>query len=547
MKRLKVTVFLSFIMVFLLNSVPGAAAIPEEVQKTKSTIQTEMIMSHIEFLASWHCRGRETGQKGMDVAAKYIETVFKGAGVKPAVDFGGYYQDVELETLTLTKDIKLELETIQGSGKAVINGKLKRDFLPIRISGEMAVTAPVVFAGYGITAPEHNYDDYKNLNVEGKIVLVMRHEPGEKDPKSPFDGNKNSIHGTILTKILNAQKHGAVGILFVTDPMNHKDQKITSSYSSGAYWSELNKEDYKDSEQFKFMRFSPLMRMVGDDYGIRIPAILISGNMADHILGHKKSLKDIQQRIDSQLKAQSFAIAGKTVNMAVSFERKPVEAYNIVAKVEGSDPKLKNEVVIVGGHYDHVGVDKRGRLYGGADDNASGTAVVMELARAFQKLKQKPKRTILFVLFTAEEKGLYGARYYVKNPIFPLDKTVAMINLDMLGRNDPKQMSLVGKYQYPKLYDIIDDLNKKHTKFDFNFSIENFIRNSDHFPFMRKDIPSVFFNSGSHEELHMPTDRTNLIEEEKIGKVAKLVFLTLWEVAEQPEGADLRSIRRKEK
>jgi Zn-dependent M28 family amino/carboxypeptidase len=236
----------------------------------------------------------------------------------------------------------------------------------------------------------------------------------------------------------------------------------------------------------------------------------------------------------------SFPLHGQKVTMDIFFKKEAVEAGNIVAKVEGSDPELKKEVVIVGAHYDHQGKDNRGQVYPGADDNASGTAVVMELARAFQNLKQKPKRTILFILFTAEEKGLLGAHYYMKDPLFPLDKTLAMINLDMVGRNDVDQMAVIGKYQFPKLFKIAETINKKTVNFQFNFSVEQFIRHSDHTPFMRAGIPCIMFNSGMHDQLHTPKDTAGKIIPDKVEKVAQLVFLTLWEVANLPAGTRLK-------
>lgn len=513
---------------------------PEEVIAVKNSITGKMILSHIDFLASRHCRGRETGEKGMDVASKYITSVLKGAELEAAGEFASYFQYVKLKKVSLALPIgnHLQIEEKIIGAALTKKAKLEWDFLPVNLSAEKEVTAPLVFAGYGITAPEHKYDDYKNLDVRGKIVLALRHEPGENDPQSPFEGRRMSKYGSLLTKILNAQKHGAVGILFVTDPLNHKE--LTASSVGGTYWPSLRKERYKDDEDYKFMSFSPRMRIVGADYGVKIPAVALDGKLVDYLLGEKHSLLRIQEGIDKNLTPNSFTIPGKRVDMAVNFKNEYVNAYNIVAKVVGSDPELKDEVVIVGGHYDHVGKDKRGRVYGGADDNASGTAGILELARAFRKLRQKPKRTVIFILFTAEEKGLLGARYYVENPLFPLEKTVAMINLDMIGRNDVEQMSLIGRYQYPKLYALIDKINKKTVNFDLNFAVEEFIRQSDHFPFMRKEVPTVFFNSGMHDELHRPEDTADLIIPEKAQKVTQLVFLSLWEVANLPPGASLK-------
>lgn len=282
------------------------------------------------------------------------------------------------------------------------------------------------------------------------------------------------------------------------------------------------------------------MRIVGDDFGVKIPAVALDGKLVDYLLGEKYSLISLQKEIDKKMIPRSFPLHNRKISMGIFFRNEPVSANNIAAKVRGSDPKLKEEVVIVGAHYDHMGKDNRGRVYGGADDNASGTAGVMELARAFRNLKKKPKRTILFILFTAEEKGLLGSKYYVENPLFPLEKTVAMINLDMIGRNDMDQISIIGRYQYPKLFSIFDSTNRETVNFDLNFAVEEFIRQSDHFPFMRKDIPTVFFNSGMHDELHQPEDTVGLIIPEKTEKATQLIFLSLWKIANLPPATRLK-------
>lgn len=530
----------AFIMVFFLVSA-AAADYPEDVLKAKRSVTGRMIVSHIDFLASKYCRGRETGETGMDVAQKYITSVLSGTGATPMGEMGSFFQKVNLKTVSLSDRVHLKIEDHINGPSLINNAKLEWDYLPIYISAEKEVTAPVVFAGYGITAPEHNYDDYKTIDARGKIVLVMRHEPGENDDNSPFDGRKNSKYGTFMAKILNAQEHGAVGILFVTDPLNHTDLSLAGAgFLSGTDWPSLRKKRMKDDEDLQYMKFEKRMRIVGQDFDVRIPAMLIDGKLANTLLGTGHSLRTLQEEIDKAMKPRSLSLTGKKVFMEVYFKTEPVKAGNIVAKVEGSDPVLEDEVVIVGAHYDHEGKDNNGQFYPGADDNASGTAAVLELARAFKNMETKPKRTILFILFTAEEKGLLGARFYVDNPLFPLEKTVAYINLDMIGRNDVDQMGVLGKYQYPKLFNIIERINKKTANFELNFNVDEFIKNSDHFPFMRKKVPSVFFNSGMHDELHTPRDTVDRIIKEKVEKVAQLVFLTLWETANLPAGTDLR-------
>lgn len=535
-----IIVFLVSVFMFQAGAV-YAADYSKEVLEVKQTIKGRMMLSHIQFLASKYCRGRETGDWGMDVADKYISSVFNGIGITPAGDFGGFFQPVKLKNVHLDKNISLTIESFSPSANQTKNARLDWEFLPVIISAETKVSAPVVFAGYGITAPEHNYDDYKNINASGKIVLVMRHEPGENKSSSPFEGEKNSKYGTLLEKIRNAQKHGAIGIMFVTDPLNHKDDldHKGGSYMSGTYWPSLTKEEMKKEEDFKYMKFEPRMRLY-DTFGVRIPAVTISNELAGLILGSNRSLLKIQKGIDKTMKPNSFTVSGKRVTMDIFFKNEAVKANNIVAKIEGSDPELKKEVVIVGAHYDHEGKDNRGRVYGGADDNASGTSAVLELARAFASLKTKPKRTILFILFTAEEKGLLGARYYTEHPLFPLDKTLALVNLDMLGRNDVAQIAVVGKYQYPKLFDMIAAANKKSVNFELTLSAESFLANSDHFPFMRKDVPSIFLNSGSHDQLHRPEDTAGRINPDKLEKVGQLVFLSLWDLADMPAGSKLK-------
>lgn len=531
-KSLADKLFLTIVLISL--SFPlSASDFPDEVIEAKRSIKGKMLVSHIDFLASKYCRGRETGKYGLDVAIKYITSILKGAGLEPAGEYGSYYQNVRLKKVSLGKNNLLEVAEKTDGLELIKKAKLEWDFLPVTISAEKQVSAPLAFAGYGITAADLKYDDYKKLPVKGKIVLVMRHEPGENDPSSPFEGRKLSNYGTLLSKILNAQKHGAVGILFVTDPLNHKD--LTPAATGGTYWPGLRKQRMKDDEDFKYMKFSPRMRIIGDDFGVNIPATAIDSKLADYLLGDSHSLPDLQERIDKEMKPHSFALPGKIVSIGVFFKNEPVRAYNIVAKVRGSDPELKDEVVIVGAHYDHVGKDNRGRVFGGADDNASGTSGVLELARAFQNLNKKPKRTVLFILFTAEEKGLLGSRFYVEHPLFPLEKTVAMINLDMIGRNDVDQISLIGRYQYPKFYKIIEAVNRKSINIEINFSVEEFIRQSDHFPFMKKHVPTVFFNSGMHEQLHRPEDTSDRIISEKIEKVTQLVFLSLWKIANLPQ------------
>lgn len=505
-----------------------------EVLAAKNSIKGKMLLSHVEFLASKHCRGRETGTYGMRVATAYIESVLKGAGVEPAGRIGRYRQSVYLESIDLSSNCFLRIEESKHGSKLLKAAELEEDYLPVILSEENEVSAPLVFVGYGITATEHKYDDYKGIDAKGKIVLALRYEPREKDESSPFDGKKLSPYAPLLSKIKNAQKHGAVGIIFFTGPLNSK--RAGASSCSGTFWPSIYKARTKDDEESEFIDWLKNIRISDDDFGVRIPVAAIDGKLAGRLIGEKHSIKTIQEKIDKTMKPRSFPIAGKKISMAIYFKTEPIDAYNLVAKVEGSDPELKKEVVIVGAHYDHMGKKIRGQLYPGADDNASGTAGVIELARAFQNLQVKPKRSILFLLFTAEEKGLYGSRFYVDHPIFPVEKTRALINLDMIGRNNVDQVSMLGRYHYPKLWDIVDAANRASGNMEINFNAEGSLRRSDQMPFLRKKIPSLYFNSGYHDQYHRPEDTAVRIIPEKMEKIVRLVFLSLYKIADQPAG-----------
>ncbi|MCP4213582.1 MAG: M28 family peptidase [bacterium] len=527
--------FLFLLVLFSLTASQPA----EEIHKIRGTITADRLMSHIHFLASPYCRGRLPGDPGMDVTDKYIFSVLKGAGVQPANKSAGYFSPVKIREISLSDRIFFKTEERIGNTSLTKHARMEWDFLPITLSAEKEVNAPVIFAGFGITAPEHQYDDYKNLDARGKIVLVLRDEPSPTPvagAKPVFEVKKLSKHGTLLTKILNARKHGAVGILVAEAPLSAKDRSLNiHDFMGGTNWPSLRNKQAKRHHKHQNRKRSYIWKNVGDDYGVTIPAAKIDGNLADSIMG-TYSLLQIQKDFLEKMKPHSFPLPGKRIHMQIAFNSQPVKAHNIIFKVEGSDPQLKNEYVVLGAHYDHLGVDKGGRVNGGANDNASGSSLVMELARAFQKMETKPKRSLLFILFTGEEKGLLGSRYFVDHPVIPLENVIAMFNFDMMARNANDQLTVVGKYQFPKLFNIINGVNKKTSRFTINFSEESSIKNSDHFPFLRAQVPCLFFAAGSFPEYHSPDDTVERLSGEKLEKISQMVFLCAWETAQLPAG-----------
>lgn len=387
-----------------------------------NAIRERNLRADLTFLASGALEGRMSLQRGSEIAINFIAAEFAKAGLKPLVG-DSYLQPVEL--------IEYRADQRAMSIKLTRGGNEQRYEAPRDFIGsfplETTVSAPVVFAGYGITAPEFGYDDYQKLDAKGKIVLVFEHEPQENDPKSVFNGLGNTRHANSRLKILNAQRHGAVGVLLVSEP-NRKHP----------------------SNQERLARIprtarTPLPAQALADSETKIPLLTVSDALAARLLEPTgKQPGELQAALDAALQSQSQPLADTTVEMRiVNSEQRRGTSHNVIGLIEGSDPRLKDETIIFSGHYDHDGM-RDGQIFHGADDNASGTVGVIELARAFAANPAKPKRSLLFAVFAAEERGLLGSYYYAAHPLRPLQTTRAVINFDMIGRNETPSTQTAG-------------------------------------------------------------------------------------------------------
>jgi len=473
-----------------------------------------LIMKHVEFLASDSLMGRNTPSPGLDTAAAYISRTFKDMGLMPVN--GSYYQRFALCIKNLGDSSHF---SIVRNGTPV-SYNMKSDYVPFEISGDKEIEGEILFAGYGITAEEYHYDDYANINANGKIVLIFRHEPRENDSLADiFNGNESTIYSNLKEKVSNAKKHGAIGILVVTEPMNHHSIK-----PRGFPWPALSKTLPKDAGPVTFCQEGK------DD----IPVIHIGEEVIKCLLGSIDSLTSLQNRIDESLTSQSFLIPDAKVLLRTSVvSAEKYNTMNVVGLLEGSDPEIKNEIIVIGAHYDHVGFVKEHKsdtdyIYNGADDNASGTSGVLAVAQGFATLKTKPKRSVLFILFAGEEKGLYGSSWYVNHPLLPLEKTIAMLNLDMISRNSPDTLELIGAKQCSGLKNLITKENKPT---GFILLSKKMSGGSDHWNFYQKNIPSIFFFSGLHKDYHQTSDNPDKINALKAARVAQLVFHTAWELS----------------
>lgn len=483
--------------------------------KGLNAISETWLKKHIDYLASDDMRGRSAPSEELDKAAKHIAETFKNTGIQPVLN-DSYFQQIPFCYADLTIEKSRFTLTKQNTTRSF---DLKTNFTPLFITANGEVSGQVVFAGYGITAPEYHYDDYKDIDVKGKIVLVLKSEPQKNNENALFEGKKDTPYSDVNYKIRNAARHGAIGFLLVSDPINHLAITAQGHLWNSLYMKGKAKPSYN----------------VCEEEGKSIPAIQVNSDVVNTLFGSVEALKKIQETMDVEMRPSSFLIPDVSMELAVAIDKKTFPSNNVIAWIEGADPKLKNEFIIIGGHYDHIGVSSKPNhlndsIMNGADDNASGTAAVMAVAKAFAMSHEKPLRSVVFMLFTAEERGLIGSDYYVKNPVFPLEKTVAMINMDMVGRNGNDTLYVVGEKQNPELATLVNneilksDLKKVEMSMDLYGS-------SDYFPFYKKGISAIGFTSGLHSDYHRESDNPDKINHTKVQRIAQLAYKVAWKIA----------------
>lgn len=516
MNRILVTSFK--ILIFFLSSISvlyyGCSSTSSVEKQGLEIITPELVRDYITFLASDSLKGRSTPSPELDTAGAFIARNFKANRLSPVN--GSYFQNVLLGKVSLGEDNQLKIVK-DGIEKSF---SIKDEFVPFEMTANKSIDAPIVFAGYGITAPEFKYDDYKDINVKGKIVFILKHEPGEEDSSSVFEGKNLTQYSEIKEKVNTAIDNGAAGIMIATDPLNHS--LLTPR---GFPWPSLSRIIPKDALPITLL----------DDEAHKVPVIQVGEEVIKFLFGSVERLKQIQIDIDKNTSPVSFEIKGCEVFIQTSTKINEHVSNNIVGFIEGSDPKLKDELVIIGAHYDHLGYIKNHKpdedyIYNGADDNASGTTAVMALAKAFGQLKFKPKRSLLFITFVGEELGLLGSQAYVNNPIFPLEKTVAMLNFDMVGRNAKDTLYIVGTSRSPDLMEVNAYENEK-IGFTLCYNQEQFLGRSDQASFLKKKIPVLFYTTGEEGQYHKVSDEVSLIDFSKEARIVRLAFLTALYIA----------------
>ena len=510
---------LPLLLALVFSSVGALAQTNHTAVKYAETITVKDLRSRLEIIASDNFEGRETGQPGQKKAAEYIKERFQEFGFVPIEKLNGYFQPFKLQ-LTYPDTVSL-----------VVGGdslRFLKDMYYFPGFGDMVVKSDeLLYLGYGIDSEK--YSDYNGVDVKGKVLLISAGEPVTRKGVSQVTKSKDKSDWTVdwSLKIELARSKGAKALLVI-------DDNLTSSVSQyGRYIKRPNLE-------------------LGDSPAEQsgIPLIYISSKKANQFLDAanvRGGYEVLEKRISKTGTSISIKVPQK-VEITVKKRREELISENVLAYLEGSEKP--DELVVITAHYDHLG-KKGDEIFNGADDDGSGTTTIIELAEAFMKAKADgngPKRSMLFMTVSGEEKGLLGSEYYTDNPVFPLKNTVANLNIDMIGRideahaPDSNYVYLIGSDKLStELHALSEKMNKTYggLELDYTFNDENdpnrFYYRSDHYNFAKNNIPVIFYFTGVHEDYHQSTDTVDKIMFTKMEKIARLVFYTAWEIANREE------------
>ncbi|MEO6214285.1 MAG: M28 family peptidase [Vicinamibacterales bacterium] len=504
----------------------------------ESITQRDM-RADLTFLASDGMAGRLTDTPQNAMAAEWVASRFARLGLKPIGDQGTYYQKYRLATATL------------GDGNKFGGGILGTDWYPVRFSPSATAKGELTFVGFGIAAQGLGYDDYGSSvasdSVKGRIVIALDHEPGERDENSLLDGVVTAQAADQLQKALAAQARGAIGILFVTDVHNHEAPADVAG-ASAITW--------PTQQQPRIPRY-----MLGSWVEqVRIPSAQVSRTVVEKWLTDAKisgTLAELARASETVTGSKPIPLTGVEIDLTTSVNRTFINDRNVVGLLEGSDPTLQDEVVVVCAHYDHDGTNGVNVL-NGADDDGSGTVGVIEIAEAYALAAQKgqrPRRSVLFAAWNSEERGLFGAWAYTQKPIIPLAKTAAVLNMDMIGRNEEvldgggarfrgldlqtaesnnNAVNIIGTTRSASLRESIEKSNRGidlTLRLRYDNNISQLMRRSDHWPFLNTGVPAVWVHTGLHPDYHTANDDADRINYPKMEKIGRLVYQASWDLA----------------
>ena len=478
----------------LVNCAPQKAPLNQE---SATALAPADVQYHVNYLASDSLQGRLSGTPGGDAAAEYITAEFKRLGLQPLGENQTYLQKFEFVG-GVELGGKNSLQTSR-AGKDT-TWALKTDFMPLSssASSKLEKAEGLVFVGYGIAAEKSNYNDYAGLDVKGKVVVALRYSPAGDDPHSPLREFESARY-----KALHAREHGAAALLLV---LGKKDSSLPA---------------------LKFDR-------AGGDAGL--PVFYVTRNVASWLLqnsGH--TLDALQDSIDATKTPRSFLIAESNAQLETEVLKQKRMAANVIGMLPGTDTQWQKQAVIIGAHYDHLGRSSEGALdpdrvneiHNGADDNASGTSGILELAKYFAAAEHRPKRSLIFMGFAGEELGLLGSAHYTGQPTFPLEQTVTMINLDMIGRVKDSALVVQGVGTAPNFTELVQ---RNNTELKLSLKKDG-LGPSDHSSFYQKNVPVLFFFTGLHDDYHRVSDDAEKINAPGTVQVLNLVVKIATEIA----------------
>jgi hypothetical protein len=506
------------------------------------SIRQEDMRADLYFLASDAMNGRLAATGDAAVASEFIKARFQRLGLTPAGDGNSYFQDFDLAWTELGDgDNSLLIDGVETGGPR--RRTVGQDYYTLNFSGSGSASGELVYAGFGIVDPRLGYDDYLGEDVTGKIVLVLDSEPGVDDPDSPFDGVITAEQSRDWRKALAAQARGAAGILFVRDVHNRSDVQDYES-AAASYWRVGSRGPRYTLDVWL------------DE--IDIPAARISARLAERLVaGTGQSLEELARSAESERGRGVLPLPGPRVQINASVRRNVAPGRNVIGAVLGSDPELRNEVVIICAHFDHDGANEQG-IYHGADDDGSGIVALLDIAEAYVQAAaegRRPRRTVMFAAWDAEERGLLGAWYYTEAPVLPLGNTVAVLNMDMIGRNEEVPADGGARFRglepqtaesndnainimgYTHSSDLSRDIEAANgdiglqLELRYDNNVSQLLRRSDHWPFLQVGVPAAFFHTGLHPDYHRFSDTPDRINYPKMEKIARLVYLTSWMLA----------------
>jgi hypothetical protein len=469
-------------------------------------IEADRLLEHIKFLASDDLKGRGNGTEGLERAADYIARTFMDAGLEPGGPGGSWFQPFELIaglSVGRTNEITIEqkgrrVRLTLGSGYYPLAASSNED---PNVASTSLDDVPLVFAGYGLVVPSAGYDDYAKVDVNDKAVVILSHEPQERDPNSRFNGTRPMPQTTLQAKAAAARSRGARALLVIGDPSHRQDEADYARFSADP-----------DAEDHGI----PVLRLSRDEMKPFIEAW---------------GLDNIARLIDRDLEPRSAPLSGAIVDYVEHLAKNRRTVRNVIAVIRGSDPERAREAIVIGAHYDHVGIgghlsvtpELTGQIHNGADDNASGTAAVMEIGREILSQRARFPRTVVLIAFAGEERGLLGSAHYASAPAIPIQNTIAMLNLDMVGRARGG-VDVSGLELAPSME---EDLRAASKATGGELQIRRQgpgAGRSDDSSFIDRRIPAINFFTGFHTDYHRPGDDWEKIDAPGTRRVAALAF-----------------------